>query len=38
MISEGHLWASRRAPMPWRALQWTEMKSLMNLKAFCTFN
>ena len=24
--------------MPWRALEWTEMKSLMNLKAFRTLN
>ena len=38
MIFEGYLQASRRAPMPWRALEWSEMKSLMNLKAFRTLN
>ena len=38
LLFEGSLWASRRAPMPWRALKLTEMKSLMNLEDFCTFN
>ena len=38
LLFEGYLWASRRAPMPWRALILTEMKTLMNLEDFCTFN
>ena len=38
MIFESYLLASGRAPMPLRALEWTEMKSLMNLKAFRTLN
>ena len=38
MIFESYLLASGRAPMPLRALEWTEMKSLMNLKVFRTLN
>ena len=38
LVFEGYLWASWRAPMPWRALKLTGMKSWMNLEAFRTLN
>ena len=38
VTSEGYLWASRRAPMPWRALKLSGMKRWMNLEGFRTLN